>query len=450
MINCYTILKINYNYILKINYKYSMNNINLCIKDYSIDDLFSLININTDDYTDKQTLEDNITNDINLLVEHFDDNAEYISFFEKVKDILLQHINYIFDNNSNTLITKTQESNYDNDHNVIQKPSIISIDTFSNNTPSGTLNPIRRHTVTKLVNIDTIFRKNYNTTISSNFMYDFPSPINNIISMKLSSIEIPNTWYIISNNKKSNVFSISTLNVTGIPDTTHNIIIPEGNYSLSNLIDVVNNYFINTGNGLEYIRFDVNMLTLKAIIRAKNSTDSGGGLVPYVAGFSPNFEFNISFDVIGIDSKKTLGWLLGFRLNSYNVSQTDTYTDNINVVPPTLYTGYLISEGIYGGSISRYFLFSLNDFNNSFKNSIISLNDKSFIGDDILGRITINSSSNTIILDNTSDNIYKQRDFFGPVKIEKIHVKLLDKYGDILDINNVDFSFVLEFKQIYN
>ena len=42
------------------------------------------------------------------------------------------------------------------------------------------------------------------------------------------------------------------------------------------------------------------------------------------------------------------------------------------------------------------------------------------------------------------------RQYFGPVDIQKLQIQLLDEYGRILDLNNMDYSFCLTFQTIYN
>ena len=43
----------------------------------------------------------------------------------------------------------------------------------------------------------------------------------------------------------------------------------------------------------------------------------------------------------------------------------------------------------------------------------------------------------------------KKREFNGPVDFERIHLKLLDEYGNPIYLNNMDFSFSLEFEISY-
>ena len=38
------------------------------------------------------------------------------------------------------------------------------------------------------------------------------------------------------------------------------------------------------------------------------------------------------------------------------------------------------------------------------------------------------------------------RQYFGPVDIQKLQIQLLDEYGRILNLNNMDYSFCLTFQ----
>jgi hypothetical protein len=37
------------------------------------------------------------------------------------------------------------------------------------------------------------------------------------------------------------------------------------------------------------------------------------------------------------------------------------------------------------------------------------------------------------------------REYYGPVNIEKMQIQMLDEYGRIINLNNMDFSFCLTF-----
>ena len=68
------------------------------------------------------------------------------------------------------------------------------------------------------------------------------------------------------------------------------------------------------------------------------------------------------------------------------------------------------------------------------------------IDKDILGKIYLNETRFYLsISDDTSRKNERKRKYFSPVDISRINIKLLDEYGNILDLNNMDFSFSLEF-----
>ena len=79
---------------------------------------------------------------------------------------------------------------------------------------------------------------------------------------------------------------------------------------------------------------------------------------------------------------------------------------------------------------------------------ITSFNKRNIDLKHILARIvTKNENFDYTILD-TSDDNDKQRDYTGPANIEKLHIKLLDKWGNLVNLNNCNYSFILEFTTI--
>jgi hypothetical protein len=41
------------------------------------------------------------------------------------------------------------------------------------------------------------------------------------------------------------------------------------------------------------------------------------------------------------------------------------------------------------------------------------------------------------------------REYYGPTHLQKFYIRLLDKYGSIVDLNGMDFSFTLQLKILY-
>lgn len=353
---------------------------------------------------------------------------------------------------------------HNNEHYVIDKNSMNTQDIFLNNYPKDVVNPIRRQYLKQIVSVDTLLRENYDTTPSTNFIFKLVEPLKNVISLRINSIELPNIWYSFSETRQSNRFRIDMRNIndgTGsFYNMTYDIVIPQGNYTIDEFQLIINNYFQNAygpASGLDMLAVRVDNYTGKTIFRANdiNDDDLGTSPLPFdstSAYYSPDLEYDIIFDLEEFNSRalqKNAGWMLGFRKGIYEIGSNNNYIDNISKSSQIEYKLYLQSEGVFGSNINLYVFLYLDDYNNNFKNSVISGYDKYLQSTNLVGRISLTSGSNTIIVDNNS-RLFKQRDYFGPVTIDKINIKLLDKYGDIINLNNNDYSLSLEVTQLYS
>ena len=129
---------------------------------------------------------------------------------------------------------------------------------------------------------------------------------------------------------------------------------------------------------------------------------------------------------------KKFGWIIGYRKAIYN--NDNNYT----------------TEAIYNGAYPNYIYFVLNDFNNSQAQNVFGMYSKSIIGDNILGMIPITSQSFYVNFNNGSDLIEKKREYFGPVRIQRLKIQLLNQYGELIYLNNMDYSFSLELEIGYD
>ena len=73
----------------------------------------------------------------------------------------------------------------------------------------------------------------------------------------------------------------------------------------------------------------------------------------------------------------------------------------------------------------------------------------SYLGKNIMNRISLTSNPNTVLDNTAADMTSKKREYFGPVKLEKMRIRILNRFGDVLDMNKNDYSFVLEINQLY-
>ena len=420
-----------------------------------------------------------------------------------------------------------------NQSQVIQKNTSASQEVYINEVPKDILNPIKRTEITSIVNIDTFLRSDYLNTNPSDYVQEFAEPINNVLSMALSSIEMPNIWYIFSQERSSNYLNISFKNFNFLGnnyDVSYDIIIPDGNYTSDEITVTLNNlfkYYAQTNpdpnlptefmNPIFYLRFAVDNITGKSTFRiitagfdyTNADEEQLFGTSPYEEYkfdgltenpvYSPDMiiEFNflnrtqqslyndlldrkfdpsineIVYNVNNINSTlsetyvrsvkqkayntssitperimfDTAGWMFGFRKPTYTITLNDTFFDPYTSSSVVIYKGFLNSEGIYGGLINTYIFLSIDDFNNNYKRTVISNNEDFLVSNNILAKIPIGTGSNTLLVQ--EDKINKLRQYFGPVNIKKIKIKLIDRFGNIVNLNNNNFTFTLELKQLY-
>ena len=103
-----------------------------------------------------------------------------------------------------------QPSNF-NDMNrnmLVQQGGRKIQDVFIKEFKKDELNPLKRQTVKKLITIDSLFREKYDMTTSTDYIHTFREPLKNVVSMKISNIEIPNIWYFFSDHARDNEFRI--------------------------------------------------------------------------------------------------------------------------------------------------------------------------------------------------------------------------------------------------
>ena len=69
--------------------------------------------------------------------------------------------------------------------------------------------------------------------------------------------------------------------------------------------------------------------------------------------------------------------------------------------------------------------------------------------DDILAKVPMVNGKLSLIIYDNSNPLTKTRKYNGPVNIRKFHIKILDKFGSVIDLNYMDFSFTIELETLY-
>lgn len=437
------------------------------------------LDLNIDNYTKKEltkffnlseTYEENmllkkqnefikvIKNDVNK------DNKTKISIIKFINNAANKLKSYTLINNSTMLtdVKNTKVSKFDitnvsknenSDHPIVDKPYTKFIYTNSSIAFDGVLNPLERRIITKVLSVDTLYRENLCSSNSNCFTIELATPLNNVISMKLISLEVPRIWYNISQYLGTNTMKIYLYNMVDYPDNIQTITLPDGNYPNNILVDLINNYFTNIGMGLNYLRFDINITNSKSVFYVKNNSTLDT-ILPYDftnAHYSPNFYYKIEFNTDCNNNIYNLGSYLGFKNAVYMGLKENIYVDTYFSIPPITYYGFITSESSCGVLVDNYIFVDINDYNKNFDtNTIVSQFNKSFVGNNIIGRISLNTLPDSLLINNPSDHNYKTREYYGPVKIRKLQISLINKNGKLIDLLNNDYSLCLEFNILYS
>lgn len=378
-------------------------------------------------------------------------------------------------------------------HFVINHPNTSMQPSYNKPLTPGYMNGIQRQTIHKLININSNIREEQapgwpncpkkkekdckkskpcemcdkccylRKWKSSNFIVRLPEPLDKVVSMKLSAAEIPNTSYVISHTIQTNVFQVIG---KWDPKKSHVVEIPSGNYKNGDLVIVINNIL----NGFTNCNLNV-----------AHDRISGRFYFYCTPDVDPSHELDFRLPNDNRDIKMNLGWMLGFRKAKYclsNYNEKDKVWSNpgegavwpcrkhsddnstmaivakeVSDWPHPQYWAHgYVSEGIFDITGSKYLFLVVNDFNNNVHNKYTSLamSGISFPVSNILARLTMSYSKNEIGFDDASDLVPKIREYFGPVKIEKLHIQLVDEMGRIVDLNNNDISLLLDFECLYN
>tara|TARA_B000000557_G_scaffold255217_1_gene246139 strand:+ start:42 stop:1457 length:1416 start_codon:yes stop_codon:yes gene_type:complete len=467
------------------------NDFNFDINDYTINEQKKVLNISNDyNYYELQISFNEKINSIDKLDISNDNKDKYKQFFKQCFYNLERSLknkdygsNFVLENNVKNQVPKVQIKQ--DRYQILQQPNVIQnnsnfliqpnvqeqVETFNNPVPTGILNKIRRRTVKHIFSVDTQFRNDKELNTSTDFTYYLPMSINNVISMKLTAAEIPNTWYHI--DKFKNIFYIKPITINTMDglfqgDIELKIEIPIGNYGAAALANKLRLYFDSTA-GLRWFYFGIDTTTGKCFIRHKTTNELSimNEQQNTNITFIPNdLKYHIYIKEEDANECKqevffedTILYTFGFNHSFYNVTNKNILDINDNILVDytknnewgTNYTGVINTERIFGQNKISYLFVSVNDFAGNSKDSIISgFEREHFLSDNILARLQVKFGSFSNIMDNTADNIYKQRDYFGPVKIERLHIKLIDKYGRTINLNNADYSLAFEFQQIYS
>ena len=257
------------------------------------------------------------------------------------------------------------------------------------------MNPNLKNTTTRFINIDSQFRQSSggSETVSTDFTLDLSDPLTNVLNLRLYSIQLPDTWYVIDYVYGNTCFWVTNAG------NSFKIFIEPGNYSPTEFCLALNTAFTTLANfqppnvampGFQYpftyngtappiATYNTN--NGKITINLYGWMDPAGNPIVTTSQYTQVFvaetdAYFTFFDVTGTKNcyqngkyycsteqtiSQTLGWLMGFRLPLQPIF--DEGNTPIAVI------------NLYG---TKYFILVLDDYNqNHINNGLVTITELS-------------------------------------------------------------------------
>jgi len=221
---------------------------------------------------------------------------------------------------------------------------------------NGMLNPVFRQTINRIVNIDSQYRNK--SSITTDYNFNLSTPLKDVVSLKLNSVQIPYTWYTINANYGSNFLYLKGVS-SGVSGGNYDIkvSINPGNYTANALVTAVNDAFVGlqtnplytdisfgtTGITYDYpsSKATVNIDLKKAYNETDYRLDFGTWSTPNTIDNSGNFARDVSIPAF-----------LGYNRQSYT---PNTVRSRYDILP-------LIANSSADNAISQFLLTTNNNY----------------------------------------------------------------------------------------
>jgi len=299
-----------------------------------------------------------------------------------------------------------------------------------NNNDIVNSNDLRKH----IISVDSRFRTNL-VDPSTDFSYRFMSPYKNVIKVRVASVEIPNVWYDFDFKQNHNTFfTICACDITNVQKTV-TIQIADGNYGAVDLMATIQNQFdiqlepLGLFFSISFDPFSLKTTIVHLGVSAPGAAAPTATAKPFKVNFTSKPLLLQPFDF-------GLGYNIGFMNTLYTANTVYDVSGSL-----TQYS--LTSESIVNVAPDPYIFLAVND-NESVTQQT---NDNSF---EALAKIIVRGDKNMMIFDDGSTLLSNDIIYPSPVDLRVIKVRLLDVYGQSLNLNYCNFSFSLEITEVTN
>jgi hypothetical protein len=269
-------------------------------------------------------------------------------------------------------------------------------------------NDIQRH----IINIDSRFRDSFSLTTAANFYHTLLSPIRNILRIRITSFEFPNNYYMFTSKRKNVAFQVIYQNNEGVA-VGQPIYIPDGTYTACELEEELTGQFKEPG-GLNWLSVSFNPITGHFIFTG-----------------TQRFAIDTEFESYERGTDYGLGYYMGFSRKLHKAVKSG----DVNWV--------IESDCQANFAGDSYILMRLNDY--KCVKHYVEGNELS-----VFAKFILHEQKNNISFDDYSTHLIKEVTFNTPQDLARLHVQILDPYGELLDLGCNNYSFSIEILEIKN
>ena len=355
-------------------------------------------------------------------------------------------------------------------------------------------------------NIYPIFNETNTETNECDYTVHLSEKLTNVVSMQIENVIIPYTFYNISKSQGNSFFIIERAS-----DTTQfvTIEIDDGFYDIATLLSKINSKIVaQHNNPTENFNNWLNVSFAKVNITNKiTMTNTGSDVNIYF--FNSNIFMNLNLNN-NITFNNNLGWILGFRDIyteeslvdfSYELTQSVLVTAEATVmeVPMTKYISIVVNDfnnNQANGTVvqpkndmlfikpTTHYNYQSNKNNKCLSNlkscetltDFINEEDRVLTKAQLFSRLQVNKhaealnqqtfkldchTKNNVLaiipIDNSisfgnyyfNDKIKCNREYHGPVEIEKLQIQLYNDKGCLLNLNGNNWNMTLTTEHLY-
>ena len=276
--------------------------------------------------------------------------------------------------------------------------------------------------VKTLLAINSKFRKNYEATQSTDFIYNLPCEFKNIKSMRYCFSWFSTKPFAITPDNGSNHLKVNNTDVY----------VKGGDYSGQELATELTSQITAAGVSNVTVTYSRNLN--KFVFTEVTTTN-------LALDFTYQDKSNCFSNEKLVDSKfLSLGWLLGFRKLTYTHAEDYILAEDAE----RRHQVGINAEAEYTRYGNRYFLLYVNDFLNNHKGGVGTSYKNSTLGEgNILAQIKFHyDPGDKFVSTETVSDV--AREYAGKSDINRLHIKLLDEFGRVISLNNTDFTVSIE------